>query len=78
MSCLKCVTIIPHPPLCVGIFSCQSALLQFKRLLKNYMLDTYVPSAGLVVLSWASFWIDYRAVPARITLSITVGRDFLL
>ncbi|KAF0028554.1 hypothetical protein F2P81_019641 [Scophthalmus maximus] len=35
------------------------------------MLQTYFPTMLMVVLSWVSFWIDRRAVPARVSLGIT-------
>ncbi|XP_037312411.2 gamma-aminobutyric acid receptor subunit rho-3 isoform X2 [Pungitius pungitius] len=36
-----------------------------------FMLQTYFPTMLMVVLSWVSFWIDRRAVPARVSLGIT-------
>ncbi|MEQ2183842.1 Gamma-aminobutyric acid receptor subunit rho-3 [Goodea atripinnis] len=35
------------------------------------MLQTYFPTMLMVMLSWVSFWIDRRAVPARVSLGIT-------
>ncbi|KAG7255583.1 hypothetical protein CRUP_014954 [Coryphaenoides rupestris] len=32
---------------------------------------TYFPTMLMVMLSWVSFWIDRRAVPARVSLGIT-------
>nr|XP_029481787.1 gamma-aminobutyric acid receptor subunit rho-3-like [Oncorhynchus nerka] len=36
-----------------------------------FMLQTYFPTMLMVLLSWVSFWIDRRAVPARVSLGIT-------
>lgn len=36
-----------------------------------FMLQTYFPTMLMVVLSWVSFWIDRRAVPARVSLGKT-------
>ncbi|XP_032832588.2 gamma-aminobutyric acid receptor subunit rho-2-like [Petromyzon marinus] len=36
-----------------------------------YLLQTYFPALLMVMLSWVSFWIDRRAVPARVSLGIT-------
>ncbi|XP_056911337.1 gamma-aminobutyric acid receptor subunit rho-3a isoform X2 [Takifugu flavidus] len=33
-----------------------------------FMLQTYFPTMLMVMLSWVSFWIDRRAVPARVSL----------
>lgn len=39
-----------------------------------FLLQTYFPATLMVMLSWVSFWIDRRAVPARVPL----GRGDLL
>ncbi|XP_066097300.1 gamma-aminobutyric acid receptor subunit rho-3 [Saccopteryx bilineata] len=36
-----------------------------------FVLQTYFPAMLMVILSWVSFWIDRRAVPARVSLGIT-------
>uniref|UniRef100_A0A7N9AN28 GABA(C) receptor n=1 Tax=Mastacembelus armatus TaxID=205130 RepID=A0A7N9AN28_9TELE len=36
-----------------------------------FLLQTYFPAILMVMLSWVSFWIDRRAVPARVSLGIT-------
>uniref|UniRef100_A0A671KWA8 GABA(C) receptor n=1 Tax=Sinocyclocheilus anshuiensis TaxID=1608454 RepID=A0A671KWA8_9TELE len=36
-----------------------------------FLLQTYFPATLMVILSWVSFWIDCRAVPARVSLGIT-------
>ena len=36
-----------------------------------YLLQLYIPSFMLVIVSWVSFWIDRTAVPARVTLGVT-------
>ena len=45
--------------------------LTLKREFSYYMLTIYVPTCMLVIVSWFSFWIDHKAVPARITLGVT-------
>ncbi|XP_026355742.2 gamma-aminobutyric acid receptor subunit rho-3 [Ursus arctos] len=37
-----------------------------------FVLQTYFPAMLMVMLLWVSFWIDRRAVPARVSLGITV------
>ena len=46
-------------------YSCLRATLNVKREIGYHVLQTYVPSALIVVVSWTSFWIDPAAVPAR-------------
>nr|XP_046262076.1 gamma-aminobutyric acid receptor subunit pi [Scatophagus argus] len=36
-----------------------------------FILETYVPSILLVVLSWVSFWISQSSVPARTCIGVT-------
>ncbi|KAK6487328.1 gamma-aminobutyric acid receptor subunit pi-like [Huso huso] len=42
-----------------------------KRNILYFILETYVPSSLLVVLSWVSFWISQSSVPARICIGVT-------
>ncbi|KAI8495438.1 Glycine receptor subunit alpha-3 [Branchiostoma belcheri] len=36
-----------------------------------YLIQTYIPSLLIVILSWVSFWINMDAAPARVALGIT-------
>ncbi|KAK3747057.1 hypothetical protein RRG08_046444 [Elysia crispata] len=51
-------------------FTCLAVDLQLRRSLGFYMIQLYIPSALIVVLSWVSFCLDVGAVPARISLGI--------
>jgi hypothetical protein len=53
-----------------GSFTCLYAKFYFKRESGYYIIQTYVPSVLYVFLSWVSFWIDYKAAPARISLGL--------
>ena len=46
------------------------ASLEFQRRFEYYLIQVYVPSFLIVLLSWVSFWIDIHAVPARISLGL--------
>lgn len=35
-----------------------------------YLIQVYLPSGLIVILSWIGFWISYDAVPARLSLSV--------
>lgn len=41
-----------------------------------FVLQSYFPSMLMVMLSWVSFWIDRRAVPARVSLGKLSLKDF--
>lgn len=40
-----------------------------------FLLQTYFPATLMVMLSWVSFWIDRRAVPARVSLGKKKKRE---
>ena len=54
-----------------GNFSQLLIKFRLKRNIGFFILQTYVPSVLLVMISWVSFWIDPISVPARVSLGIT-------
>ena len=60
-----------NPSLSPGEYSCLKIVLVFKREFSYYLLTIYVPSCMLVIVSWVSFWLDNRSVPARVALGVT-------
>ncbi|CAI5452202.1 unnamed protein product [Caenorhabditis angaria] len=54
-----------------GTWSCIRGYIIMKRLVLFHIIQTYIPTAMLVSISWMSFWLDPRASPARISLTIT-------
>ena len=48
-----------------------SLVLTFHRRLSLFITETYIPSIMIVALSWVSFFINYKAAPARVALCIT-------
>ncbi|KHN80184.1 Glutamate-gated chloride channel, partial [Toxocara canis] len=54
-----------------GTYSCLRTVLELRRQFSYYLLQLYVPSTMLVIVSWVSFWLDRTAVPARVTLGVT-------
>ena len=45
-----------------GTYSCLRVDLVFARELSFYIVTIYVPCFMIVVVSWFSFWLDYKAV----------------
>lgn len=54
-----------------GAYSCLRVELTFARQLSFFIVTIYVPCFMIVVVSWMSFWIDHKAVPARVSLGVT-------
>ncbi|XP_023237287.1 gamma-aminobutyric acid receptor subunit theta-like [Centruroides sculpturatus] len=55
----------------MGNFTTLIAEFKFTRRLTGNLMNVYIPSTLVVMLSWLSFWIDVHAAPARITLGVT-------
>ena len=55
----------------LGVFDCLRVTFFLKRQFGYYLLQTYIPSILIVILSWVSFWLPPEAVPARIALGVT-------
>lgn len=54
-----------------GAYSCLRVKLTFARQLSFFIVTIYIPCFMIVIVSWMSFWIDYKAVPARVSLGVT-------
>ncbi|CAI4226763.1 unnamed protein product [Auanema sp. JU1783] len=54
-----------------GTWSCVTAQFYVKREITHHVMQSYVPTTLIVVISWFSFWLDVEAVPARVSLAIT-------
>ncbi|KAL4230129.1 ligand-gated ion channel [Mactra antiquata] len=50
--------------------TCLQMDIYLERNIGFYMIQTYIPSVLIVMLSWLSFWLNVDAVPARISLGI--------
>ncbi|CAJ0932644.1 unnamed protein product, partial [Mesorhabditis belari] len=62
---------ITHNSSRIGNFSCLVGVLSMKRAIGYHLVQSYIPTGLIVAISWVSFWIDRRAVPARVSLSFT-------
>ncbi|XP_077982653.1 glycine receptor subunit alphaZ1-like [Glandiceps talaboti] len=54
-----------------GDFTALEAYFVLRRVYDYHILQTYVPTAVYVLISWLSFWINPEGAPARIALGIT-------
>lgn len=63
---IKLLFIIPGGP----DFTCIQVDFKLQRNTGFYMIQIYIPTIMIVLLSWVSFWLSIDAVPARISLGI--------
>lgn len=64
-----------HVCVCVSVssgeYSCLKAEFHLQRSMGYHLVQSYLPTVLIVVISWVSFWLDVEAIPARITLGVT-------
>lgn len=53
---------------CLGSYPRLSLSFRIKRNIGYFILQTYMPSILITILSWVSFWINYDASAARVAL----------
>uniref|UniRef100_A0A1I7VMZ9 Glutamate-gated chloride channel n=1 Tax=Loa loa TaxID=7209 RepID=A0A1I7VMZ9_LOALO len=58
-------------PTVSGEYSCLRTKMILRREFSYYLVQLYIPSLMLVIVSWVSFWLDKDSVPARVTLGVT-------
>ncbi|XP_022320293.2 glycine receptor subunit alpha-2-like isoform X1 [Crassostrea virginica] len=51
-------------------YTCLKLELYLHRNLGYYIIQVYVPSVLIVILSWVSFWLNVDSTPARISLGL--------
>ena len=54
-----------------GNYSCLVARFHLSRSVGFHMVQSYIPTILIVVISWVSFWMGVDSVPGRITLGVT-------
>ena len=59
------------PHLFSGNFTVLAVSFRLKRHLGFYVIQDFIPTLLIVMLSWVGFWIDDHCVPARVSLGIT-------
>jgi len=53
-----------------GYVPCLEVILVVSRNLGYFLIEYYIPSILLVILSWVSFWISVDAVAARVNIGL--------
>lgn len=46
-------------------------MFTMRRQQMHHILQNYVPTVLIVIISWFSFWLDVDSVPGRVSLCIT-------
>jgi len=54
----------------VGAFPCLEIKFILRRNIGFFLIQVYVPSVLIVILSWVSFWINVDASPARVSIGL--------
>ncbi|XP_069941224.1 glycine receptor subunit alpha-3 isoform X2 [Cherax quadricarinatus] len=55
----------------IGNYSCLEAVFELQRNLGYHLVQSYLPTSLIVVVSWVSFWLDVDAIAPRVTLGVT-------
>lgn len=55
----------------LGVYSQLILKFAMYRHLSLYILSDFFPCVLIVILSWVSFWINYKSTPARVAFGIT-------
>ena len=55
----------------LGNYSRLACEIQFVRSMGYYLIQIYIPSSLIVIISWVSFWLNRGATPARVGLGVT-------
>ena len=65
------------PPRCdhhihthTGAFPCLEIRFLLRRDIGFFIIQVYVPTILIVILSWVSFWLNIDAIPARVSLGL--------
>lgn len=70
--CTLCSTLMPlSTHSLTGNYSRLACEIQFVRSMGYYLIQIYIPSGLIVIISWVSFWLNRNATPARVALGVT-------
>jgi len=55
----------------MGNYSCLAAKFHLDRSIGFHLVQSYIPTILIVIVSWVSFWMDVEHVPGRVALGVT-------
>jgi len=55
----------------MGNYSCLAARFELERSIGFHLVQSYIPTILIVIVSWVSFWMDVEHVPGRVALGVT-------
>ena len=53
-----------------GSYPCRQYNFVLQRDIGYFLIQVYIPSILIVILSWVAFWINIDAIPARVSLGL--------
>ena len=53
-----------------GAFPCYEICFVLRRDIGFFLIQVYIPTVLIVIISWISFWINVDAIPARVTVGL--------
>lgn len=53
-----------------GAYPCLEIRFILRRDIGYFLIQVYIPSMLIVILSWVAFWINIDAIPARVSLGL--------
>lgn len=65
------LSFLPNRRQKTGNYSRLACEIQFVRSMGYYLIQIYIPSSLIVIISWVSFWLNRNATPARVALGVT-------
>ena len=51
-------------------YTCVNMTIELNRNYGYHIIQVFIPSILIILLSWVSFWLDVDAVPARVSLGL--------
>lgn len=69
MCHLRCVSAVLYRVI-KGAYPCLEFKFFLRRDIGYFLIQVYVPSVLVVILSWVSFWINVDASPARVSIGL--------